>query len=80
MGGEFLDLRSMGGFGFGQMGRELLHLLFVPLFAMGKMRAEFLHFRFVPSFGLRKQFAIQMLDLRESVWNEGIEPAYRAGK
>ena len=44
------------------------------------MRAEFLHFRFVPSFGLRKKLAGQMLYLREAVWNEGIEPAYRAGK
>ena len=47
---------------------------------MGKMRAEFLHFRFVPSFGLRKELTIQMLDLREAVWNEGIEPAHRAGQ
>ena len=34
MGGEFLDLRFVGGFSFGQMGCELLHLGFVPLFAM----------------------------------------------
>jgi hypothetical protein len=59
---------------------EFLDLRFVQLFSMGKMRAEFLHFRFVPSFGLRKELAIQMLDLREAVWNEGIEPAHRAGK
>ncbi len=80
MCGEFLDLRFVGSFSFSEMGRELLHLGFVQLFAMGKMRAEFLHFRFVPSFGLRKELAIQMLDLHEAVWNEGIEPAHRAGK
>ena len=72
--------RFVGGFGFSQMSRKLLHLGFVQLFAVGKMRAEFLHFRFVPSFGLRKELAIQMLDLREAVWNERIEPTHRARK
>ena len=42
--------------------------------------AYILHFRLVPSFGLRKKIAIQLLDLRQAVWNEGIEPAYRARK
>ena len=41
---------------------------------------SFSDFRFVSRLGLRKEVAIQMLDLREAVWNEGIEPTHRARK
>ena len=80
MRGQLLDLRFVGSFGLGQMCRELLYLGLVLLFAVQKMSTEFLHFGFVPSFGLGEELAVQVLDLRESIRNERINPTHRAGK
>ena len=65
MSSEFLGLRLVPGFRFPQNDVELLN--FSPV-----ATHELLHLLFMPSFSLREKLAIEMFDLRKSVWNEGV--------
>ena len=77
---EFLDLRLVLRFGVREVGGEFLNLRLVLLLGVCEMVFEFLDFTLVSRLSLREEVAIQTLDLRESVWNEGIEPTHRARK
>ena len=72
MSGEFFDLRSVPGFRFPQNNIELLNFGPVASNEFLWRAPELLHLLFMPGFSLRKKLAIEMLDLRKSVWNEDI--------
>ena len=59
---------------------EFLDLRLVLSFGFGKMVADFFNFDLVASFSLRQELTIELLDLGNSLWNEGIQPAHCSRK
>ena len=80
VGGEFFYFLFVSGFGFRKMVCQFLNLPFVPGFSFRKMVCQFLDLLFVASFCLLKEFAVEMLNLRDSFRNKSIHPANRPGK
>src|SRR5258708_19890469 len=79
-GVELLDFSLVTGFRLRKMGAEFLDLRLVPSFRSRKMGIELLDLNLVASFCLREKFAVEMFDLRDPCWNEGIQPADGSGK
>src|SRR5205814_985539 len=80
MGVDVFDFRLMPAFRLRKSGVELLDFSLVTSFRLRQMGVEFFDLNLVASFRFFEKLAVEMFDLRDPFWNNGIQPADRSRK